>query len=75
MEGQNFEGLWQRLCRANPNLNEGSTRMTISVEQFRKHLQRAYESGVADKAAFLHQLKQLQRDKSGLGDLFDLFRT
>ena len=57
-----FYDYWCQLCSKNPQLADGSRKMTISVASFEKQLRRAYEAGTSS------------RDSSGRSKLDDLFR-
>ncbi len=40
-----FDEWWRQRVAKTPQLVKADTRMTISVAEFQKHLQRAYEAG------------------------------
>lgn len=56
-----FEERWKKMVEANPPLADGTIKMTMTVEAFRKHSAVMYAKGSADEA---------EKSKSSLG-LFD----
>ena len=53
---------WERLVKANPSLQEESTKMTISVRAFKKQIEKAYKEGAADRAEVAKALKEIKID-------------
>ena len=40
-----FKAYWDRLCRANPQLNDPATKMTITCASLLKEIEKAFEEG------------------------------
>ena len=43
--GQKFKEYWDRLCRANPQLNDPENKMTITCASLLKEIEKAFEEG------------------------------
>lgn len=67
-----FRDYWNGLVTKNDGLIDTSTKMTISVESFKKQLEKAYLQGSKDKAAVAHDFKKNKDDnfESLFGNLF-----
>lgn len=56
----NFNQYWFRLCSKNHSLLKDDTKMTITVESFKKQMAKAYDAGTTDRAAVEEKLRPQQ---------------
>lgn len=45
----NWTQFWENLCKRNPDLMDDTTRMTITVANYRRGLKQAFEMGEKNK--------------------------
>ena len=75
--GQKFKAYWDRLCRANPQLNDPENKMTITCASLLKEIEKAFEEGRKHPVTSQKDVSDAAEDFAKFGkkrlDLSDIF--